>query len=43
MKRHIQRGIESILAKAIIANPDIKKCLIDVENNNYTIKITERL
>ena len=43
MKRHIQRGIESILAKAIIANPDIKKCMIDVEDNKYVIKITERL
>ncbi len=35
MKRHIQREIESKLARYIIANPDAKKINIDVSNDEY--------
>ena len=38
MKRHIQRTVESLLAKTIIANPDVKKFEVDVENEQYIIK-----
>ena len=38
MKRHIQRTVESLLAKMIIANPDAKKFEVDVENEQYIIK-----
>ncbi len=38
MKRHIQREIESKLARYVIANPDIKKILIDTLDNEYVIK-----
>ena len=38
MKRHIQRTVESLLAKTIIANPDVKKFVVDVENEQYIIK-----
>ena len=38
MKRHIQRTVESLLAKTIIANPDVKKFEVDVENERYIIK-----
>ena len=38
MKRHIQREIESKLARFVIANPDAKKILIDTDNNEYVIK-----
>ena len=34
MKRHIQREIESRLARFIIANPDAKDIVVDVDNNN---------
>ena len=38
MKRHIQREIESRLARFIIANPDAKDIVVDVDNNNdYSI------
>ena len=43
MKRHIQRTIESLLAKEIIANPDIKACEIDFKDGRYVINIKERL
>ena len=38
MKRHIQREIESKLARFVIGNPDAKKILIDTDNNEYVIK-----
>ena len=38
MKRHIQREIESKLARFVIANPDAKKILIDTQDNEYVIK-----
>ena len=38
MKRHIQREIESKLARFVIANPDAKKIIIDVSNGEYLIK-----
>ena len=38
MKRHIQREVESKLARFVIANPAIKKIEIDVENDEYVIK-----
>lgn len=38
MKRHIQREIESKLARYIIANPDSKNITVDFENSNYIIR-----
>ena len=38
MKRHIQREIESKLARFIIANPQAKKIDIGVKNDAYEIK-----
>jgi len=38
MKRHIQRAIESLVAKFLIENYDAKKILIDVASDNYVIK-----
>lgn len=38
MKRHIQKAIESILARYILQNPDVHDILVDVENDNYVIK-----
>ena len=38
MKRHIQREIESKLARYIIANPDSKNITVDFENEDYIIK-----
>ena len=43
MKRHIQRAIESKLAKTIIANPDAKEILIDFKDNDYKIMVNKRL
>ena len=37
MKRHIQREIESKLARYIISNPDVKNIIIDVKNDAYDI------
>lgn len=37
MKRHIQREIESKLARFIIANPDVNKIKIDVKDDEYVI------
>ena len=37
MKRHIQRTIESILAKAIIAHPDVKEYLVDFIDDKYQV------
>ncbi len=39
MKRHIQREIESKLARFVIANPDVKEIMIDTDSSNeYIIK-----
>ena len=38
MKRHIQREIESKLARYIISNPDSKNITVDFENDDYIIK-----
>jgi len=38
MKRHIQREIESRVAKFLLENYDVKKIKVDVENNDYVIK-----
>ena len=38
MKRHIQREIESKLARYIIANPNSKNITVDFENDDYIIK-----
>ena len=38
MKRHIQRSIESLVAKYILENYDEKKIIVDVDsNNNYIV------
>ena len=37
MKRHIQRDIESLIAKYLLENYDAKKIEVDVENNEYII------
>ena len=41
MKRHIQREIESLAAKYILENYDVKKITVDVDNGNYVIKETK--
>lgn len=39
MKRHIQRAIESMVAKYLLENYDAKNILVDVDsNNNYFVK-----
>ncbi|MDO4500035.1 MAG: AAA family ATPase [Erysipelotrichaceae bacterium] len=38
MKRHIQREIESKLARYLIANPNARNIEIDVNDDTYTIK-----
>ena len=38
MKRHIQRAIESQVAKYLLENYDVKKILVDVENGEYVIR-----
>ena len=38
MKRHIQREVESKLARFVIANPACKKINVDVLNDEYVIK-----
>ncbi|MDO4197884.1 MAG: AAA family ATPase [Erysipelotrichaceae bacterium] len=39
MKRHIQRAIESLVARFILENYDCKNILVDLdENGNYTVK-----
>lgn len=37
MKRHIQREVESLLARSIIENPDIKSYTIDAKDDKYII------
>ena len=38
MKRHIQRSIESLVAKYLLENYDAKKIIVDIDDNgNYTI------
>ena len=41
MKRHIQREIESKLARYVIANPDVRKITVDTDGKNYTLKASE--
>ncbi|MBQ6560159.1 MAG: AAA family ATPase [Erysipelotrichaceae bacterium] len=41
MKRHIQREIESLVAKYILENYDVKKITVDVENDSYVVKETK--
>ncbi len=41
MKRHRQREIESLAAKYILENYDVKKITVDVDNDNYVIKETK--
>ncbi|MBR2802287.1 MAG: AAA family ATPase [Erysipelotrichaceae bacterium] len=36
MKRHIQRAVESVLARFLIANPDVHEVLVDFADNAYT-------
>ena len=39
MKRHIQREIESLVARYLIENVDCKKIVVDVDTNDeYIIK-----
>ncbi len=38
MKRHIQRSIESLVAKFLLENYDAKKIVVDVENGEYIVK-----
>ena len=39
MKRHIQRNIESLLAKYLLENPDVKKIELCLDNNgNYQLR-----
>ncbi|MBQ6334313.1 MAG: AAA family ATPase [Erysipelotrichaceae bacterium] len=38
MKRHIQRAIESLIARYLLENYDAKKILVDVEDGNYVVK-----
>ncbi len=38
MKRHIQKAIESILARYILENPNVHNILVDVENDRYIVK-----
>ena len=37
MKRHIQRAIESLVAKYVLENYDEKNIVVDVKNNEYVI------
>ena len=41
MKRHIQREIESRIAKFLLENYDAKKILVDCENDQYVIRKAE--
>ena len=38
MKRHIQRAVESPVAKFLLENYDARKILVDVENDEYVVK-----
>ena len=38
MKRHIQRDIESLIAKYLLENYDAKKIEVDVDNDQYVIR-----
>ena len=38
MKRHIQRDIESLIAKYLLENYDTRKIEVDVENDHYFIR-----
>ena len=37
MKRHIQRAIESLVAKYLIENYDVKKIEVDVKDGEYVV------
>ncbi|MBQ9425637.1 MAG: AAA family ATPase [Erysipelotrichaceae bacterium] len=41
MKRHIQRAIESLVARFLLENYDARKILVDVENGEYVVKRKE--
>ncbi|MCR4856534.1 MAG: AAA family ATPase [Erysipelotrichaceae bacterium] len=41
MKRHIQRAVESLIAKYLLENYDVRKILVDVENDQYVIRNNE--
>lgn len=45
MKRHIQREIETAVARAILENPDVqgKTLIVDEENDAYVVKVKEKL
>ena len=43
MRRFIERQIETLLAKTIIANPDMRASTIDYHDNRFTIEITKRI
>ncbi len=43
MRRFIERNIETLLAKTIIANPDLRACTIDYHDDRFAIDITERI
>ncbi len=38
MKRHIQRAVESPLARFLLENPDTKSILLDTQDGRYTLK-----
>ena len=43
MKRHIQREIETAVARKIIEDPDVegKTLIVDAENDEYTVRVKE--
>ena len=38
MKRHIQRAIESLIAKYLLENYDTRKIMVDLEDGQYVVK-----
>ncbi len=38
MKRHIQRYVESLIARFMLENPEVKNLVLDVKNNEYYVK-----
>jgi ATP-dependent Clp protease ATP-binding subunit ClpB len=45
MKRHIQREIETAVARCILENPDIagKTVLVDADENGYQITVKQMM
>jgi len=45
MKRHIQREIETAVARAILENPDVqgKTLIVDADEDTYIVKVKEKL